>query len=73
MGSMSDGIKHDRVRSVLIREIENLWGSETEVHIITGYSIKMKAIVIRVLNEYKLDYKIGDFAGINMGFIKTEI
>ena len=33
----------------------------------------MKDIVKEVLDEYKIKYKEGDFAGINMGFLKVEI
>jgi hypothetical protein len=29
----------------------------------------MKFIVVEVLNEYGLKYRIGDFAGLNKGFI----
>jgi hypothetical protein len=44
-----------------------------EVDIITGHSPKMKALVTEVLDEYKLEYQIGDWAGLNTGFIRTKI
>jgi len=65
--------RHEFVRPKLIRFIEDRWNKGVEAHIITGHSDEMKAIVIKVLDEYKLEYRVGDFAGINMGFIKTEI
>jgi hypothetical protein len=36
---------------------------------VTGHSEKMKSVVIEVLNEYKLNYRVGGFAGLNKGFI----
>jgi len=67
------GIRHHLVRNELIRKIEELWDTDTEVHIVTGHSEDMKTIVKDVLNEYKLEYSVGSFGGVNMGFIKTEI
>ena len=66
-------LRHNEVRSFLIRHIEDMWNSETDVQIITGHSMKMKEIVIEILKEYKLDYRIGDIFGSNQGFIKTTI
>ena len=65
--------RHHLVRPKLIRFIEDHWNKGVEAHIITGYSDEMKAIVIEVLDEYKLEHRVGDWAGLNMGFIKTEI
>lgn len=65
------GVRHDDVHWLLIKKIEFLWNTDTELHIITGHSEKMKKIVTDILDEYKLDYKIGDFFGINVGFMKT--
>lgn len=67
------GIRHEFVREKLIRKIEELWDTDTELHIITGHSERMKVIVKEVLDEYKLEYQTGDYSGLNMGFIKTEI
>ena len=61
--------KHEDARSASIRFIEAYWGDETEVHIITGFSEKMREIVIEVLGEYELSYQIGD--SYNRGFIST--
>jgi hypothetical protein len=66
-------LRHNEVRSFLIRNIEDMWNSETDVQIITGHSKKMKEIVIGILKEYKLDYRIGDVFGLNEGFIQTVI
>lgn len=63
------GMKHQDVKAVLIRKIEDMWDSNEELHIITGHSDKMKKIVGEVLDEYKLEYTIGDF--VNPGYIKT--
>lgn len=65
------GIRHEFIQSKLIKEIEHYWNTETELKIITGHSIKMKKLVIDILKEYKLEYRIGDFSGLNDGFITT--
>ena len=65
--------RHHLVRPKLIRFIEDHWNTDTEAEIITGNSTKMKEIVTDVLNEYKLEYRIGDIFGTNKGYIKTEI
>lgn len=63
------GTKYDSARSKVIRFIEDNWRTNLELEIITGHSKKMKSIVIEVLNEYRLNYRVGDFAGFNKGFI----
>jgi len=63
------GTRYDLAKSKVIRFIENNWNTNLDLEIITGHSEKMKFIVIEVLNEYKLKYRIGDFAGLNKGFI----
>ena len=65
--------RHHLVRSELIRFVEKHWGQDVDVEIITGNSPRMKDIVKEVLDEYKLEYREGDFQGVNMGFFKTEI
>jgi len=65
--------RHHLVRDKLIRFVEDHWDTDTEVQIITGRSPEMQKIVIAVLDEYKLEYTIGDFAGLNTGYISTEI
>jgi len=67
------GIKHEDVRSEVIHFIEANWNSNKAVEIITGRSKDMIAIVEEVLNEYKLDYKIGDFFEFNKSYIKVEL
>ena len=67
------GIRHGKVRNVLIRFIENLWYTKTDVEIITGHSQKMKSIVIEVLEEYKLEYNDGGYLGVNSCIITTTI
>lgn len=67
------GIKHEEVRSKVIHFIEDNWGTNGEVEIITGHSQRMKAIVEEVLKEYKLDYKVGDFFGFNKMYIRVEL
>lgn len=41
------------------------------VKIITGYSERMKEIVIETIKDYGYDYKIGDELSNNLGFIKV--
>jgi hypothetical protein len=65
--------RHHLVRDKLIRFIEDNWNKDVQAEIITGRSHKMQDIVKEVLDEYKLEYSIGDFAGVNTGYIKTEI
>ena len=67
------GSKHSRVRSTLIRQIEDLWGTEADLMIVTGHSPRMKEIVKEVLEEYKLEYTVGGLSGVNCGYIRTFI
>lgn len=67
------GVKHEDVRSQLIRFIESLWATNTDVQIVTGHSPEMKAIVIEILKEYKLEYNIGGFLGMIPAVITTVI
>jgi len=65
---------HRDVRRTVIRFIEEHWGKQTELEIVTGNSAKMKSIVIDVLDEYKLDYQIGRPLDLNnKGYIITWI
>ena len=53
-----------------IRFVEDNWGSGEEAEIITGNSLQMKAIVINVLKEYKLEYSFGRWSDTwNKGYI----
>lgn len=51
------GVRHMDVKQQVISFIENHWDTGEELHIITGNSIKMKELVVIVLEEYKLEYK----------------
>lgn len=66
-------IRHEDVRPEVIHFIEDNWAINEEVEIITGYSLQMKAIVEEVLNEYKLDYRIGDFFDFNISYIRVNL
>ena len=65
--------RHHLVRNKLIRFIEDNWDTDTEAHIITGRSATMQDIVKEVLDEYGLEYTVGDYSGLNTGYIRTEI
>ena len=51
------GTRHIDVREKVIRIVEDNWNSMEEVMIVTGHSFPMKALVIEVLNEYKLNHQ----------------
>lgn len=53
------GVKHKEARSKTIRFIEDNWDNNSELEIITGRSMKMKGIVVNVIEEYDLPYSIG--------------
>ncbi len=53
------GTKHEDVRRKVIHFIEDNWDSDREVEIITGNSDKMCSLVVEVLDEYNLSYKVG--------------
>ena len=65
------GLKHEHVRNEVIRFIEDAWGKDLELEIITGNSIKMKDIVLQVLEEYKLPFSIGRMCDLNDACIIT--
>lgn len=67
------GVRHADARGQLIRFVEDLWLTNTDVEIITGHSPEMKSIVIEVLGEYKLEYNDGGFLGVNPAVITTVI
>lgn len=50
------GVRHEDVRRAVISFIENNWASGKEGDVITGNSLKMKELVLEVINEYNLDY-----------------
>lgn len=61
------GIRHRSVRQKVIRFLEDNWGSVREVEIVTGNSDKMRKLVIKVLDEYDLSYRIGRVFDYNKG------
>jgi hypothetical protein len=65
------GMRHKEAEDGLERMINSNWGTNADMHIITGHSPRMKEIVIDILERYKLEYTIGDWAGVNTGFIRT--
>ena len=66
--------KHEKAKRKVIRFVEDNWRSGEEAEIITGNSLQMKAIVINILDEYKLDYTIGRmFDQNNSGYIVTRL
>lgn len=65
------GIKHGDVRVRTVRFIEKYLQSEDTLHIVTGHSVAMKGLVISVLDEYGLEYKVGGYVGINKGYIEV--
>lgn len=67
------GIRHEHVKGAVIHFVEGNWSSGKTVKIVTGNSNTMKSLVISVLNEYKLDYRIGDALGLNTGTIETTL
>ena len=67
------GLHYNDVKRSLIRKIEMYWNSKIILKIITGNNIKMKNIVTDLLDEYKLNYKIGGNIGINKGMMTVEM
>jgi hypothetical protein len=65
------GVPHYLVRSYVIRKIEEHWGECIDITFVTGNSSQMKNIVIEVIQEYKIDYRDGDF--FNTGCIKATV
>jgi len=65
------GHRHEEAKHLLERILNSMWGSEEELHIITGYSDHLQKIVVDILRQYKLEYSIGDFSGRNMGYVRT--
>jgi hypothetical protein len=64
-------LNYEDATSSVIRFIEDHWDDGSELEIITGNSDKMKAIVLDVLNDYKLSYTIGREFDLNKGYVVT--
>jgi len=60
---------HSTVRSKTIRFIESYWDKQIDLKIITGRSVIIQKAVKEVLDEYKLEYRVGDILEINNGYI----
>jgi len=65
------GVRHNIAAQLLEETVNRMWSSNEELQIITGHSEEMKKIVVDILLEYKLEYKVGDYSGLNTGYIKT--
>ena len=61
--------RHEDAEREVIRFIEDNWGCEYSLDIITGNSSQMREIVIKVLDEYHLCWSIGRPFDINKGYI----
>jgi len=65
-------LRHEDARRAVINFIEDHWNEQAELEIITGNSIKMKGLVINILDEYKLTYQISRMFDLNnRGYIVT--
>lgn len=62
-------IRHSEVSSKIDQFISKYY-ERNELIIITGNSEDMKDLVIGYIKEYGYDYQIGDFLGVNKGFIR---
>lgn len=67
-------ISHSDVRNEVIRFIEKFLPSDVkQVEVVTGHSLPMQSIVIKVLDEYELEWQIGDYLAVNKGFIRVTL
>jgi uncharacterized protein YggU (UPF0235/DUF167 family) len=65
--------RYGDVNSEVIRFIEKYWNSGEEIEIITGHSNRMKNLVIKVLEEYKLEWQVGRKFNVNKGYIVVRL
>jgi|LakMenEpi03Aug12_release.lakeMendotaPanAssembly.Ray.scaffolds.fasta_scaffold1025036_1 hypothetical protein len=49
------GVQHEEVEDLVHRFVNSHWAPNEELHIITGHSPKMKAIVLAALRGYDLE------------------
>lgn len=66
-------MRHEEVSRAVIRFVEDNWNSGETVRIITGHSPEMKKLVGEVLDEYNLDWQVGDEIGWNTSCITTTL
>ena len=65
-------MRHEEARRAVIRFIEEHWDDGSELEIVTGNSIKMKGIVLNILDEYRMTYQISRMFDLhNSGYIIT--
>lgn len=64
--------RHADVERSVIGFVEKHFNSGIKGKIITGHSQSMRELVIKVLDEYKLEYRIGDVFGQNQAVIEID-
>lgn len=65
------GVRHEDARRKVIRIVEDNWDKEEKIEIITGRSLRMKGVVLNLLDEYQLPYSIGYMYEVNAPRIIT--
>ena len=63
------GVAHEDVESLCHEFVNFHWGSDRELHIITGHSVKMTNLVSRVLKLYDVEIILGDPR--NCGYLRV--
>lgn len=58
------GIRHEEAKNKVIHFLEDNWGTNKEVEVITGCSDRMIQIVATIVDEYNLDYRIGNISDL---------
>jgi hypothetical protein len=64
------GVPHEEVEGIVHQFINANWGPNRELHIITGHSVRMKSIVMRVMRMY--DVEVMPFNPANPGYIRVQ-
>lgn len=64
-------LRHEDARRAVIHFVEDHWNEPAELEIITGNSVKMRGIVLNLLDEYNLTYQISRMFDHNRGYIVT--
>ena len=66
------GVRHAEVSRLVDSFLgEMLTADTTHLYIVTGFSSEMQQIVKDTLDDYNLDYEIGDY--FNPGYIKVSL
>lgn len=63
------GLTYEEAGGQCHKFINKYWLSNCEGQIITGNSISMKEVVIKIINQYKLDFQVGSLN--NFGIIRV--